>query len=318
MVPSAAERILRLAAYLDLHRSDVVTLSDITRDLAGYDDGNAPRDEGGRLVPKTPEWEACRKKMQRDIKDLRESWGIVVEYDEASHCYQLAQPFLSARDRAALISAATVVDVEGLQPGAPGAIGSAVDDGGARVVVQVHAFVSAFRDAIGSRTSLGFRHEGRPRVLEPWALGVWRNKWYVAGGDPLQNGAMRRFRLDRIEPLDSDGGLEAAGPPAAFVIPDWFDVEKAFDFDPNSWGHDPELEARIRVESDHVNAFLHEFGGAVIERDAGFATIELVVRHHESFRNRLFGLRGHAVVVSPPALVAIVRDHLEAVAGGVT
>jgi predicted DNA-binding transcriptional regulator YafY len=305
MVPSAAERILRLAAYLEAHERDVITIDEIRRDVAGYDDGTT----GSKA-----EWEAARKKLQRDIHDLDSGWGIKVVYDEANHRYRLAPPFLSARERAALISAAAVVTVEGLQALEPGAIGSGVDDAAARVVVQVHALVAGFRDAISTRTSLRFRYEGRDRVFEPWALGVWRNKWYVAGGDPTRDGVMRRFRLDRID-IAGDPPLTAVGEPGGFEIPDWFDLDKAFDFDPNSWGADAPLDARIRVERDHALAFETEFGGEETARDAQHAWFVLTVRHYESFVNRLLGFRGHAVVEEPAELVARVRDHLTATAG---
>jgi len=317
VTPSPTERILHLAAYLDEHRRDEVTLSEITRDVAGYDDERAaPRDEWDRLVPDTPEHEAIRKKVQRDLKDLREQWGIDAEYDEESHCYRLAAPFLTPRQRAALISAAAVVMVEGISVDEPGAIGSGVDDATARVVVQVHAHVTVLRDGIDSRTAVQFRHEGRDRVLEPWALGVWRGKWYVAGGDPRHDGAMRRFRLDRLEPVAGTSSLTTIGEPDAFTIPDWFDVDKAFDFDPNSWGGDPPCDVTVRVASDHAGAFVDEFGGEITARDGAHATIELTVRHYESFRNRLFAFRGNAVVCAPPEMVAIVRDHLAAIAAG--
>ena len=317
MTPSPTERILHLAAYLDEHRRDDVTLSEITRDVAGYDDERtAPRDEWDRLVPDTKEHEAIRKKVQRDLVDLRDQWGIDAEYDDESHCYRLAPPFLTPRQRAALISAAAVVMVEGLTVDEPGAIGSAVDDDTARVVVQVHSHVSVLRDAIDSRTAVQFRHEGRDRVLEPWALGVWRGKWYVAGGDPRHGGAMRRFRLDRIEPVVGGPMLSTVGPPEAFTIPDWFDVDKAFDFDPNSWGGDPPCDVTVRVAPDHLNAFVDEFGGDVGERDADGVTVTFTVRHYESFRNRLFAFRANAVVTGPPEMVGLVRDHLAAIADG--
>lgn len=317
MVPSPTERILRLAAYLDEHRRDDITISEISLDIDGYDeDRAAPRDEWHRLIPRTPGWEKIRRKVKRDLDDLRDQWGIDVEYDEQEHTYRLAPPFLSARERAELISAAGVVAVEGLHAEEPGAIGSKVDDALARVVVQVHASVAALRDAIESRTPVRFRHEGRERVLEPWALGVWRNQWYVAGGDPARDGEMRRFRLDRVEPVAPGGALEGAGPPGSYDIPEWFDVDRAFDFDPNSWGHDPAVEVRVRVEPDHVARFVAEFGGAAEPTDepATTVTVVLTVRHHESFRNRLLGLRGHAVVESPAEMVALVREHLAAVA----
>jgi predicted DNA-binding transcriptional regulator YafY len=305
MATSPAERILRLAAYLDAHERDHVTLSDITRDLPGYADG--------QLEVGTTAWESARKKLQRDIKDLDDQLGIEVLYDEADHCYRLAPPFLSARERAALISAAAVVTVDGLQALEPGAIGSGVDDGAARVVVQVHALVAGFRDAISTRTPMRFRHEGKERVVEPWALGVWHNKWYVAGGDPTRNHVMRRFRLDRVDTTVGEP-LVAAGEPGSYEVPGDFDVVKAFDFDPNSWGGDAPLDARVRVELVHVDPFRAEFGGEEVKRNKEYARIELTVRHYESFVNRLLRFRGHAVVESPPELVATVREHLAATA----
>lgn len=315
MTPSPAERILALAAYLDAHRRDPITLDDIARDVPGYREDADGSDPAPVLVKHSKEWEAVRKKLQRDLDDLGAQWGITVDYDDGEHHYRLAPPFFTAGERAALISAAAVVAVEGVHRGEPGAIGSKVDDRLARVIVSVHDLVDDFRDAIAGRTPVTFGHEGRVRVLEPWALGVWRNRWYVAGGDPDHGNDMRRFRLDRID-VSPSGHLATAGEPGSFTVPDWFDVDKAFDFDPNSWGHDPVLDARVRVATDHAVAFVDEFGGAVAARDSDHVVVALAVRHYESFRNRLFGFRGNAVVEAPPELVAQVREHLRAVAAG--
>ena len=310
MAPTPAERILALAAYLDAHRRDPITLDEIAHDVPGYRDDPT----GPDLVKKSKEWESVRKMLQRDIDDLATLWGIEVEYDDGEHHYRLAAPFFTARERAALISASAVVAVEGLHDSEPGAIGSQVDDRLARVIVHVHDLVDDFRDAISTRTPVTFNHEGRTRVLEPWALGVWRNHWYVAGGDPAHDHEMRRFRLDRI---DAPPGrhLDAAGEPDSYTVVEWFDVDKAFDFDPNSWGHDPVLDARVRVATDHAAAFVDEFGGEVVARDAEHVWVALAVRHYESFRNRLFGFRTNAVVEKPPELIDQVRAHLTAVVG---
>lgn len=318
MTPSPAERILALAAYLDAHRRDPVTLDDIARDVPGYrdePDGSDGPHPATTLTKQSKEWESVRKKLHRDLDDLRTQWGIDVGYDDVEHHYRLAPPFFTAGERAALISAAAVVAVEGVHTGEPGAIGSKVDDRLARVIVSVHDLVDDFRDAIASRTPVTFVHEGRVRVLEPWALGIWRNRWYVAGGDPDHAHDMRRFRLDRID-VSPSGHLTGAGAPGSVAVPEWFDVDKAFDFDPNSWGHDPVLDARVRVATDHAAAFVDEFGGDVVARDTDHVTVAFAVRHYESFRNRLFAFRGNAVVEAPPELVDQVRAHLHAVAAG--
>jgi hypothetical protein len=101
-------------------------------------------------------------------------------------------------------------------------------------------------------------------------------------------------------------------------VPTDFDADTAFDLDPNSWGTDPLVRARVRVSRDHLDAFLAELGGTVVEpvpgSDASLAVVELDVREYTSFRTRLLAFRGQAVVLEPPELVDVVRDHVRALA----
>ncbi|HXY95055.1 MAG TPA: WYL domain-containing protein [Acidimicrobiia bacterium] len=303
-----AERILRLAAYAQWKRESV-TLDDIARDVPGYT-------HGGDLVPGTPEWERVRKLVARDIRDLHDHWGIDLAYDEGDHRYALRAPFFTADERAALIAAATTVAVEGIDTPGAGALGSAVDDDATQVVLRVHGLAGTLRTAIGTRTPVRFLHDDRTRHVEPYALGTWRTHWYLAGRD-VDEGALRRFRLDRIETAEPGASpIADDGPPGAYEIPTGFDAAAAFDLDPNVWGDDPVVRARARVDPDHVDAFRRELGGEVAERAPDAVTIELDVRHYQSFRNRLLAFGPHAVVLAPPVLVDVVRAHLAALAGG--
>jgi predicted DNA-binding transcriptional regulator YafY len=257
-----------------------------------------------------------RKLVGRDVSDLREHWGIDLAYDDVEHTYELREPFFTPEERAALVAAAAVVAVEGVDVPVPGALGSAVGDDATQIVLRVHDLVSTLRAAIGARTAVTFVHDGRTRHAQPYALGVWRNRWYVAGRDDTE-GALRRFRLDRIERgIRGDRGdaIVLVGPRDAYEIPGDFDVEAAFDLDPNTWGTDPLVRARVEVATDRVDAFLGELGGDVVDRSDGRTAVELDVRHYESFRNRLLSFGVHAAVVAPPVLVAAVRDHLAALA----
>jgi predicted DNA-binding transcriptional regulator YafY len=309
---SPTERILDLAAYLKARRGTQITLSDVTRDVPGYDDGTAPRDDRGELEPDVREWETLRKKVARDLDDLAEQWGIHADWDEADRTYALRPAFFLPEERAALIAAAATVDVRGPSDEHLGDLGTAVDDDYAAVVVRVPELVMALRDACATGTPVRFRHGGQERVLEPWALGQWQTHWYVAGWCP-DSAAMRRYRLDRIDrPLDGDA-ITPAGEPDSFSVPDWFRADLAFDMDPNSWGHDPPLHARFRVGLDHLPVFLREIGGRVEARADDHAVVALTVRHHQWTRDRVLGLRGNAVPLAPPELVALVRDHLSAI-----
>src|SRR5690349_5527156 len=106
--------------------------------------------------------------------------------------------------------------------------------------------------------------------------------------------------------------IESTGTPDAFEVPGNLDLDTLFDLDPNSWGDDPVLRAHVRVGIDHVDVFLGELGGEVVERSTIDAVIALDVRHYTSFRNRLLAFRRSAVVIDPPALVDVVRGHLAA------
>jgi proteasome accessory factor B len=298
-----AERILRLAAYA--HRvGRPITLDDIVDDVPGYETAS-----GEALVVGSQEWETVRKRVARDLADLREHWGIELAYDDGSHRYSLLAPYFTADERAALIAAAAIVAVEGLDAAEPGALGSAVGDDATQIVLRVHDLVAVLRDAIGTRTPLTFVHDGRARHVRPYALGTWRTHWYLAGDD-AETGALRRFRLDRIARGVDGDAVQPDGAAGSYDVPADFSVDTAFDLDPNVWGTDPYVRARVRVRMDHVDAFRRELGGDVVAHDGSDAIMELDVRHYQSFRNRLLMFRTNAVALDPPELVAVVRDHL--------
>lgn len=298
-------RIFNLAAYLKQCGPEGSTLDDLTRHVHGYDH-DVGRDDAGELRTDTPEWEALRKLLQRDLKDLREVWGIDAHFDEANHRYRLEPPFFTPRERAALIAAAATVDVKGID-GGPGQIGAGVSDAVADVVIRVHVLVAELRRAIDARTPVAFTHQGRRRTFHPYALGSWRGRWYVAGWDPELE-TMRRYRLDRIEtdpPLEQVDGDR-------FEVLDWFDADLAFELDPNAWGRDQLVRAQVAVDHDFLTAVAEEFGATVVD-DGDVLAFD--VRHYESTRNRLFAFRDHVRVLAPPVLVAMMRDHLAALAG---
>lgn len=108
--------------------------------------------------------------------------------------------------------------------------------------------------------------------------------------------------------------MERVGEGGAFRVPDWFDPVLAFDFDPNAWGRDARLRARVRVERDHLPAFRAELGGDVVDEDDGEPVVAFEVRHYESTRNRILGFRDHVRVLGPPELVTLLVEHLAALA----
>jgi predicted DNA-binding transcriptional regulator YafY len=303
------ERVLGLAAFLEKQDDDGCTLDDITRNVPGYE-VDAP------LASGTKEWETVRKRLQRDLDDLESGFGISVDYHEREHLYRLHPPFFLSAERRALIAAAAAVDVDGIDDEPVlGELGAAVDEREQRIVLSVPGRVEELCRSIRERSPVSFRYHRQVRTLDPYAVGRWKTQWYVIGREHGAD-ALRKFRIDRIED-DGNGGhgpaISSVGPPDSYTIPEAFSAVDEMRLDPNDWGQDPPVAAQVRVTDDHVQNLQYEFGGLVVERRDGCCIVELEVRHYASFRDRLLGFQGHAVVVEPPALVALVHDHLAAI-----
>lgn len=305
-------RVLRLASYLKGRRSGRVTLEDICKNVPGYE---AHFDASGELAHDAT-WEAVRKKLRRDLRLLDDAFGIECDYDDQSGSYVVRPPFFTGEERDVLVAAAALVRVDGIDDERLAALGTAVDEQGQRVMMRVHRHVLALREALAARRPVTFRYRGQERVFDPWAVGLWRDRWYTVGW-VHDAGDRRVFRLDRIEERDDGPPIGSAGDAGSFDPPAQFDAEHALLLDPNVWGQDPPVDARVGVEHDWGQAFLTEFRGSRVEStcDRG-AVVCVTVRHYESFRDRLLAFGEHAVLLEPEVLVSQLRVWLEAAAGG--
>lgn len=295
------ERMLRLAAYVRDRRTTGCTITDIETDVPGY---------------RKDSRSALEKAVQRDIATLKEDPpGIVIEWSDAEQRYFVQPPMFTAVERHALIAAATAVEVDGIGDGLDlDELGAAVEKDLARVVVRVHRHVVTLRDAIAARTAIAFTYQGNEgaperRVVDPYAVGLWRNRWYCIGRDHDRD-ERRVFRLDRIDADGGTGTIELTGAPDAYEIPADVDPVADLKMDPNSWGADPPLLASVRVNTDFVPTFLGEFAGRRTARDATSTTVEVEVRDYESFLIRLLGFGTAVQLLGPDELVARLRGWL--------
>ena len=288
------ERMVGLAAYV-VARPEGVDKWQIRDDVPGY----AGLGES-----------ALEKKLGRDRVELQQALGIDIEYSDADHQYRIRGPFFSAKERAALIAAAAIVDVDGVgDDDLPGELGTAVSQDQALVMVRVHGRVVELRDAIANRRAVRFGYKAAVRTVDPYALGMWRNRWYVVGRDH-DTDALRKFRLDRIDVVDGEEPVVTVGAPDAFTVPDGFEAETELRLDPNAWGTDEPLVAHVRVDHDHAPQLLGEFAGAVQHDDADGTVVTIEVRDHESFLIRLLGFGTAVALLDPPELVARLRGWL--------
>lgn len=291
------ERILQLAAYFKQHAG--ATRDDVRRDVPLY---------RGMTTDAS-----IRQQLYRDIETLRESLGIVVEWEELDQRYVMRPPFLTAAERKQVLAAAAAVDVdlEGIEEPEPGAIGGALDDADTQIFLTVSAAVRVLRDAIATRTPVTFNYSDQPRRLEPWVIALWRRHWYVVGREQA-SGERRVFRIDRASAVR--GATDAA--PGSFEIPADFARASAIALDPNDWGTDPPVTALIEVDPDYADRLAYSLGGRVRPARSGQPTlVEAQVRNYAAFVDRVLEVREHARVVEPTALVDAVVGWLTAVTG---
>lgn len=289
------ERMTQLAAYVAA-KPEGCTKQDIEASVPGY----RGLDEA-----------ALEKALQRDRVTLRESLGIDIEYLDVDHVYRIRPPFFTAKERNALITAAALVDVDGAgDDNLPGELGTAVSQDRAQVVVRVHALVVDLRDAIAARRSVQLRYNGKLRTFDPYVIGMWRNRWYVVGDE--HGAGRRKYRLDRIERAGNGPAIEAVGAAGTYELPADLDPEAELRLDPNVWGDDPPLVARLRVERRLAPRFLSEFIADVVDVDRETVELDVEVRDYESFVIRLLGHGQLVQLVGPPELVSMLRDWLRA------
>ncbi len=297
-VPAAAhQRLLELAAYLRKHQiaHEPVTLERATSQIPSYAEGSADA-------------EALRKKFRRDLAELEEQFGIVATYDEADRTYRVEDPFFTTDERHALIAAATSVAVDDQEPRDLTELGGAVDDQGALVFLRVHRLVRDLRAAIEAQRTVTFTHASKVRTLEPYALGYWRDRWYIHGAD-CDAEARRTFRLDRV-----DGAVTTLD--ATFDVPDDFDPATAFLYDADRWGTAPPVTAVVEVDADYATRLADVLAGEVVSGDGATARVEADVHNYPVFRDRVLAFGAHARVLEPPVLVDLIVDWLRPMGAG--
>lgn len=293
------ERLLRLAAYVKARRHHGCTISEIAVDVPGYGDLSQS---------------ALEKALQRDITTLN-GQGILIKWSHDSQRYELEPPYFTSEERRVLIAAASTVEVTGISENlGHGELGTAVTLDLARVVVEVHPRVVELRDAIAARRAISFTYQGNRgdpalRRVDPFGVGLWRTRWYLVGYDHDRSG-IRKFELGKIVVRDDADAITKAGEPNAYEIPLDFDPVAALEMDPNAWGGDTPIRARVQVNHDQLPRFLNEFAVTIIEDAAESSTFDIDVRDYESFIIRLLGFGRSVRLLGPPALVDQMRAWL--------
>ena len=297
------ERIWKLLMYLRACPAPV-SWSEIVRDTDLYvDDGPS-----------------SKKTFERDKKDLREC-GISIHTeniggnDESSggtrYAIRDADVFLnidlSDSESVAIEMAASMVqfdaawEIDALAKLGSGTIPTAPP---LRAQLSAPDELVALHDAVDRNCLISFVYAGQSREIEP-ILVFWRQgSWYVHGNE---DGIAKNFKVERFQSSVSVGTTGSAGKHPAPT------PAEAMAEDPLLHGSESVLVAQVLIDPLLARQVERDRGGVIERHGDGSVVIEVDVRSPGAFRSWLFGMGDHAVVLSPPEMVADIITWLKAV-----
>ncbi|MCL1598939.1 MAG: WYL domain-containing protein [Actinomycetia bacterium] len=301
------ERLLKLAAWLyHQHRFRTraagapFTEVRFTRETLGQVsalDGYAP--ERG---------DAGEQALGRDTNALA-MYGIDVRWDPVGKEWVSRASDLNDAECRALAIAALSVVVEDSSTSPTGfhVPGAGVSAEGAELIVAYAPIIDVLIEAIRSRTTVEIMHRGRSRIVDPWHVFMADGRWYVVGRDHDADDE-RVFALNVIDSVDARPGHRH------YVIPprNFAEIGRRV-VDPDEWTSAEPIDVRIDVDARLVTRAEKLLGAALLSTDMtnGRVPMECTIRNVYAFIDRLWGLRGRAVVVGPPVIRQRVVSALE-------
>lgn len=308
-VRTACSNIVRVAGV-----SKVERLADLVTTLLATDQPR-PLREIVVTVPGYPEaWESARVQFARDRDDLRNE-GIEIEMtgdgEDARYridptAYYLPDLHLTADEAVALNLAASTVRLDGHDPDeALLKLGNFGVEGPGVVALPFDARLPVVHGAVRTKRLLHFRYGESHREVEPYGLICRDGFWYVVGFDRTKDG-QRIFRIDRI-----DGDVSTADG-GGFAVPADFDLTTVMPDEPFAMSPDPPVDVDVLL--DPLMA-ARAVGEVIERRDDGSVVVRLSVASVPGLRSWLFGMRHHARVLGPPAVVEEIRAWLRAMVG---
>lgn len=289
-------------------------LGSLVATLLAYEQPRPLRLIVGEVEGYPSEYTSARVQFARDRDDLKAD-GIEIEMtgegEEARYridptTYYLPDLGLTDAEALALNLAASRVRLDGHDPDeALLKLGGFGAEGPAMVALPSDARLPIVYSALRQRALVSFTYNGVARDVEPYGVLCRDGYWYVVGLDRTRGG-QRNYRVDRID------GEVTIGEREAFTVPVGFDVSKALPVEPYEMAPDDPVDVDVWI--DRVMA--PRAAGDVVSRgDDGSVVVRLRVSSIPGLRSWLFGLRDHARVVAPPAVVDAIVAWLRAMAG---
>ena len=150
-------------------------------------------------------------------------------------------------------------------------------------------------DAVDRNCLINFVYGGESREIEP-VLVFWRQgAWYLHG---YEDGVAKNFKVERFQ---SSVTIGVTGSARNYPAPK---PAEAMSEDPLLHGSESVLVAQVLIDPLLARQVERDRGGVIERRTDGSVVIEVDVRSPGAFRSWLFGMGDHAVVLSPPEMVA--------------
>jgi predicted DNA-binding transcriptional regulator YafY len=178
-------------------------------------------------------------------------------------------------------------------------------------VLPALAALGPLQQAIRTRATSDFSYRGRARVVEGYGLVFRQGAWYLVGKDrtAAPDGAIRSFRVDRIESEVQSGAGEA------YVIPPGFDAGSELRLAPfatTAGAAEAIEEAVVEIDARSARPVVALLGEQAVDRRDrdGSVAVRVGVSDEEAFISFVLGLGDAAEVVSPAPLRQLVIDRL--------
>ena len=323
--PDRLERMTNLVLVL-LETTHPLSLREIASSVVGYPKGK----------------EASRQAFERDKRALREL-GIPISVEPLAgeeqlgyrihpEGYYLPELGLDPREEQALRFAVAAVQLGGAagRDGLAklGATGEVPEPGlPPLAVLPSLPALGPLHEAVRDRALVCFAYRGRTREVEPYGLAFKLTAWYLVGRDrTAPDAGIRTFRVDRFE------DEPVLGAPAAFELPDAFDLREAVRFLPwrvgaklaevggeeSEEGEPPTVEVTLSVDARLARSVVAMVGAGSVEawEPSGAVRLKMAVPEPVAFVEWIVGLGDTAEVLAPPQLRAAVVQRLEVLAAG--
>lgn len=261
---------------------------------------------------------ALRQAFERDKRTLRDN-GIPISVERIGgddqvgyrilpEQYYLPDLGLTPQEAAALSFALVAVRLEG------GVGHEAVHKLGTdrpRSIVAPVAILPSLpalgllQQAIRDRAPVTFAYHGRQRHVDGYGLVFRAGSWYLVGRDAAaaETGALRRFRVDRIE------SEVVAGSPGLYERPEGFEAAEELRYVPflpsASGPAEPEAtEVEISVDTREAAEAIALLGAGALRRrdDDGSVRLAFSVGDEEAFFSWVLGLGDAVEVLAPPEM----------------